>query len=76
MISVSNMVRIEVLINMGHLIVVVDIILVEDDPYYFQQFDLYDSKRQASSSSTYDVQRYLSTLVPSYLKYVYRIKRT
>jgi hypothetical protein len=44
-----------------------DIIIVEDDPYYFQQFATYNSK-SAYASDPHNVEKYLSGLVPSYLK--------
>jgi hypothetical protein len=44
-----------------------DIIIVEDDPYYFQQFATYNSK-SAYASDPHNIEKYLSGLVPSYLK--------
>jgi hypothetical protein len=46
---------------------------VEDDPYYFEQFEAYDMKASSKKSSSssheqHDAEKYLAGLIPSYLK--------
>jgi aromatic amino acid aminotransferase I / 2-aminoadipate transaminase len=51
----------------------IDIIIVEDDPYYFLQMGDYvpKSKREKinSKGNSDDDERFIASLAPSYLKY-------
>jgi len=53
-----------------------DVIICEDDPYYFQQVGEYIPKDRrsapAASESVEDPARYIETLVPSYLQFDYQ----
>ncbi|KAG9092195.1 hypothetical protein FRC06_000201 [Ceratobasidium sp. 370] len=56
-----------------------DVIIVEDDPYYFLQFPEYKRKSERSlrslipdTTSTESSKRFLDTLAPSYLKFDYQ----
>lgn len=47
---------------------VADIIIVEDDPYYFLQEGKYIPKSERVSESSTDDEQFIASLVPSYLK--------
>ena len=48
-----------------------DVIIVEDDPYYFLQMGSYVSKDERTSQTMpADPAAWLASLAPSYLKYV------
>ncbi|KAI0685029.1 pyridoxal phosphate-dependent transferase [Cytidiella melzeri] len=50
-----------------------DVIIVEDDPYYFLQQGLYKPKAERSSEPLkHDTDKFLTSLAPSYLRYDYQ----
>ncbi|KAL7282645.1 hypothetical protein ACG7TL_004118 [Trametes sanguinea] len=50
-----------------------DVIIVEDDPYYFLQMGAYVPKdERASQASSLDSEKWISSLTPSYLKFDYQ----
>ncbi|KAJ2982280.1 hypothetical protein NUW54_g10772 [Trametes sanguinea] len=50
-----------------------DVIIVEDDPYYFLQMGAYVPKdERASPASAADSEKWISSLTPSYLKFDYQ----
>ncbi|KAL6309824.1 PLP-dependent transferase [Sparassis latifolia] len=51
-----------------------DIIICEDDPYYFLQFGEYvqKSQRRSHSDNAIDAAQFLKTLAPTYLKFDYQ----
>ena len=58
--------RLSVLLN------TVDVIIVEDDPYYFLQMGSYAAKQdQVSQAMHADPESWLSSLAPSFLRYVF-----
>lgn len=51
----------------------IDVIIVEDDPYYFLQQGVYSPKSERSTASLkYDGDKFLADLAPSYLKFDYQ----
>ena len=50
-----------------------DVIIVEDDPYYFLQQGAYKPKSERSTASVkHDEDKFLSGLAPSYLRFDYQ----
>lgn len=51
----------------------IDIIIVEDDPYFFLQFEEYKAKSERSTASVkHDEDKFLASLAPSYLQFDYQ----
>lgn len=51
-----------------------DVVIVEDDPYYFLQYETYvpkDARMASGAASRFsgDSERFVASLVPSFLKY-------
>ncbi|KIK06739.1 hypothetical protein K443DRAFT_88812 [Laccaria amethystina LaAM-08-1] len=57
--------------SMTYVSSLVNVIIVEDDPYYFLQLGPYATPAERSPASDDDEEYYLSQLVPSYLRFDY-----
>lgn len=72
--SVSNSVsEIKTVVRSSSKLNLVDVIIVEDDPYFFLQFEEYKARFERSTASVkHDEDRFLTSLAPSYLQFDYQ----